>query len=114
MDGVIMDNVGVSGDALEGRLHASIAKTRASTNKKFRDFIAFLLEFCSILPNEHVADNRPFGFFLVKANRADTLHSARFYSAYFSFSAYITYPSSRALETSPPFWRICIKVDPTE
>jgi len=63
IDGVNIAKVGVSVAALEGRLQASIAKTRASTNKKLRDFIAFLLYFCSILLNEPVAGNRPFGVF---------------------------------------------------
>ena len=61
-DGVKMVRVGVSVAALVGRLQASIAKTSANTNKKLRDFIAILLCFCSILPNEHVTGNRPFGF----------------------------------------------------
>jgi hypothetical protein len=63
MDGVKIDNVGVWVAALEGKLHASMAKTRANTNKKLRDFIAVLLYFCSILPNAPDNDNRPFGVF---------------------------------------------------
>jgi len=62
-EGVINANVGVSVAALDGKLHASIAKTRASTNKKLWNFIAFLLYFCSILLNDHITDNRPFGVF---------------------------------------------------
>src|SRR5215216_6485130 len=65
IDGVKIDNVGVWVAALAGRLHASIAKTRANTNKKLRDFIAVLLYFCSILPNEPANDNRPFGVLLI-------------------------------------------------
>jgi hypothetical protein len=42
-DGVKIVSVGVSVAALDGRLHASIARTRANTNKKLRDFIAILL-----------------------------------------------------------------------
>ena len=61
MDGVNIDNVGVWVAALEGKLHASMAETRASTNKKLRDFIAVLLYFDSILPNEHANGNRLFG-----------------------------------------------------
>jgi hypothetical protein len=41
-DGVISDNVGVCVGALEGRLHADMAKTRTNINK-LRDFIALLL-----------------------------------------------------------------------
>jgi hypothetical protein len=63
MEGVNMANVGVSVAALDGRLQASIAKTMASTNKKLRDFIAILLYFCSILPNDPITGNRPFGVF---------------------------------------------------
>ena len=61
MDGVKITNVGVSVAALDGRLHASMARTRANTNKKLRDFIAILLYFCPILPNDQVTGNRPFG-----------------------------------------------------
>jgi len=42
-DGVMMDSVGVAVAALDGRLQASMDKTRASTNRKLRDFIALLL-----------------------------------------------------------------------
>lgn len=62
-DGVKMVRVGVSVAALDGRLQASMAKTRANTNKKLRDFIAILLYFCPILPNDQVTGNRPFGLF---------------------------------------------------
>ena len=41
--GVRIDNVGVWVAVLDGRLQASIAKTRAITNKELRDFIALLL-----------------------------------------------------------------------
>ena len=64
IDGVKIDNVGVwVAAALEGKLQASMAKTRANTNKKLRDFMAVLLYFCSILPNAPDNDNRPFGVF---------------------------------------------------
>jgi hypothetical protein len=45
MEGVKMVNVGVSVAALDGILHASVAKTRASTNKKLRDFMRFSFNF---------------------------------------------------------------------
>ena len=43
MEGVMRNNVGVAVATLEGRLQASIDKTRASTNRKLRDFITLLL-----------------------------------------------------------------------
>jgi hypothetical protein len=43
-DGVITDSVGVSvTDVLEGRLQASMAKTRTNVANKLRDFMVFLL-----------------------------------------------------------------------
>jgi hypothetical protein len=85
MEGVKIDNVGVSVAALEGRLQASMARTRVSTNKKLRDFIAILLYFCSILPNEHITDNRPFGviyllFFLRSSPRKFSILRMNLYS----------------------------------
>jgi hypothetical protein len=74
IDGVITDSVGVSVAAFAGRLHASIARTRASTNKKLRDFIAVLLYFSSILLNEYAACNRPFGLFLNKEAERFAFH----------------------------------------
>jgi hypothetical protein len=68
MDGVKIANVGVSVTVLDGRLHASMASTRANTNKKLRDFIAILLYFCPILPNDQVTGNRPFGLSFSKGN----------------------------------------------
>lgn len=68
IDGVKMAKVGVWVAALEGRLHASMAKTRANTNKVLRDFIASPL-FCFILLNDQAACNRPFGLFFKQIER---------------------------------------------
>ena len=42
-EGVMGDTVGVSVGTLDGRLQASIARTRARVDNKLRDFIASLL-----------------------------------------------------------------------
>jgi hypothetical protein len=51
------DNVGVSVGRLEGRLQASIAKTRTRVDTKLRDFIASLLWVVSIILCMNLTDS---------------------------------------------------------
>jgi hypothetical protein len=71
--GVVAAAVGVSVGIVDGRLQASIARTRASVDNKLRNFITSLLWVCSILPNPNISGKRPFGRFPCKTDRADVL-----------------------------------------
>jgi hypothetical protein len=56
-DGVRSDSVGVSVGRLEGRLQASIAKTRTRVDTKLRDFIPSLLWVVSIILCMNLTDS---------------------------------------------------------